>query len=423
MVSSQPRGSETRALRGRGLGRRGRREGLGRGGRGIKRGLRKAIEPTEEFKALHQQATVAFVKENHEEAVELTHEAIRFNPERFEAHNLLSEIHAACGDMDKAISAALTAAHTRHRDPEVWFRVARLILERDSDDRKSTLRDAIYCINRIINLDKHNVEARYDRARLYHELGHKGKAAIEYEELIKQLPHDTTVLRHLAEIYIELEKPQRALEHYQSSILHFQAVEPYGVSIFTWSDVNIVTELYGFQQRYEEGMVQLKSLSRWLLGRIQDSFWETFDRDDREWDSGNQPRRTELPTFVAGEYDVMSYGDGLPLDLRIKLGIFRLKSRNHDLEEAVVSPFTLNTKSRSTNANCRTILNGLIQRTTIREPNYTTIQISSGRPPILSEGWDSIMRLFDTTNRCSKSTITSIPHICLIWPYAIGLLA
>lgn len=336
------RTSGAKAPRGRGAGRRGRRGGLGRGGKGIKRGLRKAIEPTEEFKALQSQAILAFLDQNDGLAEALILQAIQINPEMFEAHNLLSEIHYARGDLDKAIGAAWTAAHTKQRDPDIWSRLADLVLERDGDDRKSTLRNAVYCINRIINLDKYNVKARYQRANLYHELGYKRKAVIEYEELIKQLPHDTIVLRHLAEIYIELEKPERALEHYQNSISHFQAIEPTEVSSFTWSDVNIVTELYGFQQRYEEGIIQLKSLSRWLLGRKHDSYWETFDKDDREWDLDDQPRRTEVLDFVRGEYDIASYGDGLPLDLRIKLGILRLKAQSHDLKEALASLRILN---------------------------------------------------------------------------------
>ena len=309
----------------------------------MKRGLRKPIEPTPEFKALHSQATMAFIDQNFEEAEHLTLQALLINPEMYPAHNLLSEIHAARGDNEKALSAAWNGAHTRPRDPEMWSRIARLILERDGEKKESTLRDAIYCYNRIIYVDTSNVEARYQRAALNHELGYKRKAAYEYEQLIKQLPHDTTVLRHLAEIYIELNEPDRALSHYRTTISHFESSEPCEVSRFSWSDVNIVSELYGFQQRYDEGIFELKALSRWLLGRRQEACWEAFDRDDREWDLEDQPRRIELVDFVPGEYDITSYGDGLPLELRVKLGIFRLKSEIRDLTEALASiPFMSN---------------------------------------------------------------------------------
>ncbi len=325
-----------------GRGRRGRGGRAGRGGKGTKKGLRKPVEPTPEFKALHSQATMAFIDHDYEQAENLTLQALLINPEMYPAHNLLSEIHAARGDKEKALSAAWNGAHTRPRDPEMWSRIARLILERDDEDRDSTLRDAIYCYNRILYVDSSNVEARYQRAALNHELGHKRKAANEYEQLIKQLPHDTTVLRHLAEIYIDLDEPDSALSHYEASIHHFHSVEPYDVTSFTWSDVNIVCELYGVQRRYDEGITVLKNLSRWLLDRANEKFWEAFDEDDREWDLEDQPRRSDVPEFSPGEHDATSYGDGLPLELRVKLGVFRLKSENQNLMEAIASTTSSN---------------------------------------------------------------------------------
>ena len=320
-----------------GRGRRGRGGRVGRGGKGMKKGLRKPIEPTPEFKALHSQATMAFIDHDYEEAENLTLQALTINPEMYPAHNLLSEIHAARGDKEKALNAAWNGAHTRPRDPEMWSRIARLILERGDGDRDSTLRDAIYCYNRILYIDSSNVEARYQRAALNQELGYKRKAANEYEHLIKQLPHDTTVLRHLAKIYIDLDEPDNALRHYEASIHHFQSVEPNEVTSFTWSDINIVCELYGVQRRYDEGIVVLKTLSRWLLGRATEGCWETFDEDDREWDLEDQPRRLDVPEFVPGQYDTTSYGDALPLELRVKLGVFRLKSESRNVMEAIAS--------------------------------------------------------------------------------------
>lgn len=282
------------------------------------------------------QATLAFIDHKYEEAEDLTLRALQINPEMFSAYNLLSEIHTAGGDTEKALSAAWNGAHTQPRDPEMWSRVARMILERDSDNRDSALQDAIYCYSRIINLDSNDVEGRYQRAALNHELGHKGKAAKEYEQLLKQLPHDTTVLRHLAKSYIELGKSDRALGYYKDSISHYQSIEPDKVTTFTWSDVNIVAELYDLQQRYGEGLSELKSLSRWLLGRRKERYWEGYKQDDREWDIDDHPRRIEVPEYVPEEYDAMTYGDGLPLELRIKMGTFRLRSNSGEVEEAIV---------------------------------------------------------------------------------------
>lgn len=316
--------------------KRGRRGGLGRGHKGVKRGLRNPVEPAIEFKALHSEATMAFIAKDFERAELLTLQALQVNPEMYEAHSLLSEIHSVRGDTDKALAAAWNGAHTRPRDVKTWSKVARLVLERDEQHKPPTLRDAIYCYTRIIAVDSRSFEARFQRAVLNRELGYPKKAVSEYEQILKLAPHDSTALRLLAEVCIETDQPEKALTHYQAAIDFAQENESDEVTDFTWSDVNIIAELHGFQQEYSAGVIQIKRLSRWLLGRTDEEFWEYYDGEDREWDAEDQPRRTSTPEFIVGEHDLTAYGYGLPLELRVKLGIFRLKANPDDNEEAMV---------------------------------------------------------------------------------------
>lgn len=314
-------------------GRGGRKRAVGRGAKGVKRGPRKPLEPNVEFKALHAQATMAFIAHDYDEAERLALKAVKYNPEMYAAHSLLSEIHVARGDHDKALTALFNGAHTRPGDAQGWLRVAELILNRDMEDKQSALPDAIYCLSRVINIEQDNVEARYQRASLNRDLGFLGRAATEYEQLLRYLPHDTAVLRQLAEIYIELDEIQGALQHFDDSIAYHETKEPVKVLNFSWSDVNIYTELYGYQEQYELGVFKLKYLSRWLLGRKGDDVWATFNRDDREWDAEDHPRRIEVNGFVPGIFAGHTYGFGLPLELRVKLGVYRLRLGH--LEEAM----------------------------------------------------------------------------------------
>ena len=282
---------------------------------------------------------MAFIAHDYDEAERLALKAIKYNPEMYAAHSILSEIHVARGDHDKALTALFNGAHTRPGDAQGWLKVAELILNRDMKDKHSALPDAIYCLSRVINIEQGNVEARYQRAYLNRELGFLGRAATEYEQLLRYLPHDTAVLRQLAEIYIELDEVQGALQHFDDSIAYHQAEEPVKVTSFSWSDVNIYTELYGYQEHYELGIVKLKSLSRWLLGRKCDDVWATFNKDDREWDAKDHPRRVEVAEFVPGIFAGHTYGFGLPLELRVKLGVYRLRLGH--VEEAMASLFPL----------------------------------------------------------------------------------
>lgn len=315
----------------------GRTRGFGaRGGKGIKRGPRKPLEPSPEFKLLHSDATSAFIDGDYERAVVLVKQAIQINPEIFAAHSLLSEIFLVQGFRDKALAALFSGAHTRPKDASVWTKVAKLILERAGEDRASALQDAVYCYSRVIEIDQRNYRTRFQRAAAYRELGHNGRAIQEYERILKDLPHNTRALRHLTESYIDLNDVAKARARYEDSIAYYTSLPLEEATDFTWSDVNIYIELFSYSNAYEQGILSLRSLARWLLGRKDDVLWDNIRQDDREWDVHDFPRRIDTPWFNPGSYPIESYGLGLPLELRVKLGIYRLKMDLEYRDEALV---------------------------------------------------------------------------------------
>lgn len=328
--------SVARRHRRRGGGRFSGRYGA-RGGKGIRRGPRRPIEPSPEFKMLHSEATSAFIDGDYERAIDLVKRAILINPEMFAAHSLLSEIFLAQGQKDKALTALFSGAHTRPKDPTVWAKVARLIMERVGENRKSVLNDVIYCYSRVIDIEPRNYNIRFQRAAIYRELGYNGRAAGEYERILKERPHNARALRHLAETYIDLDDVQKAVDHYAGSIEYFMSRSPEETLDFGWSDANIYVELYSYLNQHEEGLTALKGLSRWLLGRKDDIMWEDFNEDDREWDFDDSPRRIKTDGYIPGQWPLESYGLGLPLELRIKMGLFRLKMGDQHQDEALVS--------------------------------------------------------------------------------------
>ncbi|KAL2815847.1 hypothetical protein BDW59DRAFT_12580 [Aspergillus cavernicola] len=331
--SDDDEGSSRRRRR-RGTGRFSGRYGA-RGGKGIKRGPRKPLEPSPEFKLLHSQATSAFIDGDYDSAIHLVKRAIQINPEMFAAHSLLSEIFLAKGEKEKAVTALFSGAHTRPRDATVWAKVARMIMEQAGDDRQAGLSDVLYCYSRVIDIDPHNYNARFQRAALYRELGHTGRVVTEYERILKDIPHDVRALRLVAEVYIEQNEYQKAVDHWSESIKYFMTRDYDKTPEFTWSDANIFVELYTYLGRHLEGLKALKAVSRWLLGRKDDTMWNDFDEDDREWDADDSPRRIKADGYVPKQWPRDSYGLGLPLELRIKMGVFRLKLGSEHVDEAL----------------------------------------------------------------------------------------
>jgi general transcription factor 3C polypeptide 3 (transcription factor C subunit 4) len=319
--------------RGRPRGRprgRGRGHGRGRGrGRGGPRGPHRAAEPTVEIKFRLGKASQAFIEEKYDEAMEIVSDVIRINAETHEAWILLASIFKELGDIEKTLTALMCAAHLRPRDVAGWLSCAQFALEETGDLRPKFLVTAKLCYQSAIRASsKDDIEARCRKAALLRELGSPGAAIYEYKRVLSRKPHDTAILRLLAEVYIDRDDPKAALDLYRESIAFYQKSEGTTGQVFGWSDINIYVELYAYLGQYDVAIRELKSLSRWALGRSQESWWDNITDDDREWDADNS-RRILIDGFVPNRYPVGLYGEGLPLELRVKLGIYRLRLGHH----------------------------------------------------------------------------------------------
>ena len=312
-----------------------------RGGRRGPRGPRKPLEPSLEIKMLLSQANAAFVAGEYDTAEALANRIILMNDETYTAHALLSGIYFEQGDTRLGIIANLSAAHLRPRDPSLWRSCAHLILEHGRENRAEYLKDAIYCFSQLIRINPKDFESRYERALLVRELGLHGRAAKELYQIHEMLPRDTNVLRLLAEIYIDTKEIEKAKQLYQQYITEELNGDADSPPMIGWSDINVFIELFSYQEEYSEGIMQLRALSRCLLGREDETFWDDFLDDDREWDADDYPRRISVDGFVPNRHERIAYGEGLPLELRVKLGIFRLNSNRRDLTEPLVRAVAL----------------------------------------------------------------------------------
>ena len=308
--------------------------GTRRSTKGIKRGPRKPLEPGPEFAEIHAQATEAFIFQDYDEAERLAIQAIHVNPEMFKAHSLLSEVYRANGQNDSAIVALFNGAHTNPNDPEIWAKVAEMILEIAGEDRRRRLRDAVYCYNRFLAVDRWNIAAHLRRAALNRENGHLAKAISDYKFSLKALPESTTILRNLAEVYIEMGKSFEAIPYYDEALKKLQSLAAESIQ-FDWSDANIYAELFIDSELFADGLKSVKRVCRWLLRRPPDDIWDEYTQDDREFDFFDKPRRVEVPEF-SPFFPSSAYGEGLPLELRVKMGILRLNVGRECFEEAMV---------------------------------------------------------------------------------------
>ncbi|EXJ83101.1 hypothetical protein A1O1_06719 [Capronia coronata CBS 617.96] len=339
--------------------RKRRKKGTGtRGGwsKGLKIGPRRAIDPGAEFNELHRKAMNAFIDEQDtEKALELILQAIAINPEVYAAHAFLSEIYFARDENEKAIAALFSGAHSAPRDPEVWQQVASACLQRSTGDHQTALQQASYCYARMIHNDPKDFDARLQRAAIQRELGNYTKAMKDLEFIREYLPRNSNVLRQIAEVCIETRDLERAKSLYEETLSYYRETGMNDEEAFTWADVLVYSQLLAQEDPPEVALSNaistLKQLSRWLLGREEETYWDEFSDDDREWDFEDDPRRIMVEQFVPGKYPHDTYGPGLPLELRVRLGVFRLRQGPDMLEEALAHFEWLEPEARDEDAN------------------------------------------------------------------------
>ncbi|KAI5239687.1 TPR-like protein [Aureobasidium subglaciale] len=327
--------------RGRGRGRprgNGVPRGEGRRKAGDKRNT--VAEPDPEFKRLQSLATQAFLNNNYQAAADYARDAVKANPEIFAAHSLLSEILLAQGKDQDSLTVLLHGAHTR-RDPALWWTVAERTLELAGDNRSpSVLEQAIYCFAWAIKLDPDDYDARREKLNLLLESDQPARARGEAKMMVRQKPHDLNIVRQYADLCAysaSLPEIRRAKDAYDVAINFYFKGRSLGVPETQWSHLNVYLDLVEKCENPAQAAFHLKKLSRWLLGRKEDTFWDTITGDDREFDNDDVPRRIQIPEFKYSRFagQKQMYGEGLPLELKVKLGLFRVKVSRADLPEAM----------------------------------------------------------------------------------------
>lgn len=299
--------------------------------KGQKVGPRPTLDPGPEFMALYNQAMDAFI-EHGDLFVAQTQvlQAIAVNPEIFAAHSLLADIHFAKGDHDKGFDALMSGLHAHMNDVELWKQVADTILASNQETSQKRVERAMYCFGAILRKEPTDMDARFQRAECARVLGQVNRAFSDLNVLLQHDPHNSSVLAQFTQLCSDVNDPQKARLLYDG---HFEYYRTNGISeedCFSWQDIGVYIDLLAQAGELGQAVIMLKRLSRWLCGRSDEEFWEEYVEDDREFDQTHYPRRLELDQFEPTIHPEQDYGEALPLDLRAKLGILRLKLNYHE---------------------------------------------------------------------------------------------
>ncbi|KAL0930732.1 RNA polymerase III transcription factor tfIIIc [Colletotrichum truncatum] len=299
--------------------------------RGGIRGPRKAAEPRGDIKFRLARVNQAFMSGEYDRARNLVFEIIRINAETHQAWTVLASIFREEGLNDKALMAMVIAAHLRPKDAPGWMSCASFAMSLAEEGQDGALKTALMCYSSAVKAQPTNLEARLGRAEASHRQGFLSQAISEFAYVLGRRPLDIDIVRRLAEACADsggAEDVQKAVEAYQNFFAHARTADHDAGKELSWHDVSIFVELFACAGDYTNAISQLRSLSRWLLGRQDDELWDVCN-DDREWDRDHS-RRLQIPSFESSVYGLYTYGMGLPLEFRARLALYRLKIRDNE---------------------------------------------------------------------------------------------
>lgn len=295
------------------------------------RGPRAAAEPTGDIKLRLGAANEAFQGNSLDDAMDLVDDIIRLNAETYEAWILKSSIFHEVGKRQEALNALVFAAHLRPKHKEAWFNCGDYALDSVGEVTEELLKTALWCFRLAVRNLPTNAEARCRKAQVSALLGNYTQAAREYEYVLRLSPNDIIVIRELAILYIDLKRYTEGKKLYEQTFDFFRAspdAEKYQEQV-SWTDLDNYAVLCSFLDQNEETLMLLNLLSRWLMGREEENFWDRKNQVDCEWDDGDV-RRSHIPDYSAGRFPISCYGSGLPIELHVHFGKFKLKLGHHD---------------------------------------------------------------------------------------------
>ncbi|KAF5232039.1 hypothetical protein FANTH_13156, partial [Fusarium anthophilum] len=297
------------------------------------RGPRKAAKPRGDITARLSKVNQAFLSGDYPLALDLVFEVIRINAETHQAWTTLSSIFHEQGDMSKSLSAMVYAAHLRPKDVNGWLHCASSALGNVADDEAGNLNTARLCYSAALRADHTNIDARLGKGLVCHRQGHLAAAISDYKVVLEHRPYDIEIVRKLAEACVDNKQAEAAVPSaiaaYKRFFDHERAKPQMEIMEAPWRDIGIYVELFAATGRYQEAIQESKSLSRWLLGREAEAYWDQWTSDDREWDMDDE-RRAAVPGFIAGVWSPDTYGQSFPWDLRARLAIYRFRLSDED---------------------------------------------------------------------------------------------
>ena len=162
---------------------------------------------------------------NKERAVELLKKAHKLKPENSIVVQLLANLYITMDKPDQALEMYTEALKQETDNPDLYFNKSilhiqlaqRLETKGDSTAAKIQFEDAVSTMEKAVELNPGDLEAKTRLGELYQELEMWDKAAKTFEEILEEQPENAQVMKKLAITVYRQGDPQRGQELLQKA--------------------------------------------------------------------------------------------------------------------------------------------------------------------------------------------------------------
>lgn len=274
-----------------------------------------------EVKMLLSECTRAFTDMDYSTAIDLAEAAVQEDKNAREAYSLLAAIHEELGNTEKVRLARAAAMYLDKRNAEGWKEIAQMSVD------SNHLYDALEFYTQAINADGKDLDAMNGKIEVLEQMGDLRKAVDVLKRMRKADPTNAETLVRMAHNLTELNKTSEAVNLYEDLLDRNQ--DPYidrrNLQEFGFSELNVLIELYFVQRAWVKSIKSIKRVSRWILERGDETFWDEV-KDDSEFDTRRyrNKRLEKCDSYHSPEKF------SLPIDIRVKLLLSRLRLGDYD---------------------------------------------------------------------------------------------
>ncbi|KAJ1030337.1 hypothetical protein NDA16_001247 [Ustilago loliicola] len=303
-----------------------------------------------EVQALLADVNLAYVENRLRDAIPKLEEVIRIEPNVMAAWNTLGLIYEELGEEEKSIQCRIIGAHLQPRATQEWKSLAYRSI------KQNLYRQAIYCFQQAIKIDKTDIDSIWDRALLLRDLGDYRAAINGMLDILKLQSYDAAVVRELIPMLVSTRDYDRGIEVLErwrkSSMERYpmptidgpldpaltaangQAMHPEGqasatasapaTNTFQISELVTLADLLLLLRKPMETVTTLRQTARWLDGRASEDYWDAVN-DDREFDGDIDPHiRKERDQEGYGRQVETAEPHMLDPEVRLRLGKARM---------------------------------------------------------------------------------------------------